>query len=350
MNSFTATNIRTGTAADLKTALVTGSTGLLGHAVCCALRDDGWRIALSGRNEVALKKLARTLGDDAIPLPCDLSLPEAGASLAHDASEAMGAPHLFIHLASLPVKPVNFLESASDLDQQIAVNAKAFLQISAALLPEMLRTQTGVIISMLSKAMLPPTPPGWQAYTIAKAAQAQAAAEITARYSEAGIRVFGIIPGIIAGETGLPGAAPISDVEKLGTPIPATRIADTIIDLINNDTSPTVTAISINENAETTGFLGFSFNQEAVPELVMPQSDTLNIRLAKIIQTVLKLPKETELTNAELGVLSGWDSLGHIKLIMEIESQFNIVFNTEESTNLTSFSSIRDALARRGIT
>ena len=350
MDSFTATNIRTGTAAELKTALVTGATGLLGHAVCRALCDDGWRIALSGRKVDVLKKLALTLGSDAIPLPYDLSLPDAGARLARDASEAIGAPHLFIHLASLPVKPVTLLETAPDLDQQIAVNAKAFLQISAALLPEMLRTQTGIIISMLSKAMLPPTPPGWQAYTMAKAAQAQAAAEITARYGEAGIRVFGIIPDIIASETDLPGAAPISNIEKLGTPIPAVRVANTIIDVINNTTSPIATAISITENTETKGSLGFSFTKKAASAVVTPQSNTLDIRLTKIIQTVLKLPKETELSDAELGVLPGWDSLGHIKLIMEIESQFDVAFNAEESTNIISFSSIRDALARRGIT
>lgn len=44
-----------------------------------------------------------------------------------------------------------------------------------------------------------------------------------------------------------------------------------------------------------------------------------------------------------------WDSLGHITLIIELESAFGVSFAPEESMGLTSVGAIKDALASRGV-
>jgi len=42
--------------------------------------------------------------------------------------------------------------------------------------------------------------------------------------------------------------------------------------------------------------------------------------------------------------VTGWDSLGHLKLIMELEAKFGIIFTTEEIPTLTTVDIICDTI------
>ena len=44
-----------------------------------------------------------------------------------------------------------------------------------------------------------------------------------------------------------------------------------------------------------------------------------------------------------------WDSLGHITLIIELESQYGISFAPDEAIGLTTVGAIKGALSTRGI-
>jgi len=44
-----------------------------------------------------------------------------------------------------------------------------------------------------------------------------------------------------------------------------------------------------------------------------------------------------------------WDSLGHVTLIMELESRYGVSFSTEEALALTSVGTLKRTLAERGI-
>jgi acyl carrier protein len=48
--------------------------------------------------------------------------------------------------------------------------------------------------------------------------------------------------------------------------------------------------------------------------------------------------------------LPEWDSLGHITLVLELETRFGIALSAEEALALTSIGAIKRALAERGIT
>lgn len=74
----------------------------------------------------------------------------------------------------------------------------------------------------------------------------------------------------------------------------------------------------------------------------------LNPRLINIAAGVLDVP-ETSLT-AETGVgdLDAWDSLGHLRLMMELEHEFNIHFSTEQIRMLISLARIQNALLSAG--
>lgn len=74
----------------------------------------------------------------------------------------------------------------------------------------------------------------------------------------------------------------------------------------------------------------------------------LNPRLINVAARVLDVP-ETSLT-AETGVgdFDAWDSLGHLRLMMEIEHEFTIRFSTEQIRMLISLARIQNALLSAG--
>lgn len=346
------TNLKVGGAAELQTALITGASGLLGHAISQGLTDAGWRLALAGQNISALNDLSDSLSGESHVVAGDLAIAGEGTRIAENAAERLGSIHLFLHLASPPVLPTGLLTPPQDLEQQLAVNVRAFLEMSATLLPEMLKTQTGTIISLLSQALLPPPPHGWQSYTIAKAGLAQAAAEIAAAYGQAGIRVLGVLPGLIAAEKGRQGAAPTSNRENLGAALAANDVAERIIRAIGDENFSSGMALSITPTGISTGHLALSLkqpNDESNQGDGVTESNERDRRLSNLMQQIFNLSDDVCVEDGQLGVLPGWDSLGHIKLIMEIEAVFDVSFDAEESSEITTYNHINNALKRRGI-
>lgn len=53
-----------------------------------------------------------------------------------------------------------------------------------------------------------------------------------------------------------------------------------------------------------------------------------------------------ELTSPE--TLPEWDSLGHVTLIIELESAYDVSFSPEETMTMTSVGAIKQALQSRG--
>jgi len=70
----------------------------------------------------------------------------------------------------------------------------------------------------------------------------------------------------------------------------------------------------------------------------------------KIIQALKKtfpkskIPKEIE--NLKIGDLKGWDSLGHVNLILEIEKIFKFKFGTKMFLSLQSIKKIKKNLPK----
>jgi acyl carrier protein len=59
-------------------------------------------------------------------------------------------------------------------------------------------------------------------------------------------------------------------------------------------------------------------------------------RYAESFLSVLDIP-EKELVAAKYQSTPGWDSMGHIRLIFAIETEFNIKFTTEEIVSFKTF-------------
>jgi acyl carrier protein len=47
--------------------------------------------------------------------------------------------------------------------------------------------------------------------------------------------------------------------------------------------------------------------------------------------------------------LQAWDSMGHMTLIMELESSFGVSLSMDEALTMTNVSAIKEVLERRGV-
>lgn len=62
------------------------------------------------------------------------------------------------------------------------------------------------------------------------------------------------------------------------------------------------------------------------------------------IASTFQLTIEDVPTEAKQGELQGWDSLGQLNLIMELESRFNVSFTTDQVLAMRSVMAIVDIL------
>jgi uncharacterized protein len=135
-------------------ALVTGATGGIGGAIARALHAGGATVVLSGRREELLEQLRSELGERAEVAPADLAQPGGPAALA----EAAGAVDVLVANAALPASGRVEDFGPEEIDRSIAVNLRAPIQLTRALLPGMLDRGRGhvVLVSSLSGKVASP--------------------------------------------------------------------------------------------------------------------------------------------------------------------------------------------------
>ncbi|MCA1711606.1 MAG: SDR family NAD(P)-dependent oxidoreductase [Actinobacteria bacterium] len=129
-----------------RTALVTGATGGLGHAIVRALHREGTRLVLTGRRTDVLEPLAAEVGGTA--LPCDLADPaDVDRLLA-----GCGDIDVLVANAALPASGRLEAFTAGDVAAALDVNLRAPMVMTRALLDGWVARGSGhaVYISSLS--------------------------------------------------------------------------------------------------------------------------------------------------------------------------------------------------------
>jgi uncharacterized protein len=130
-----------------KTVLLTGASTGLGPHIARRLHREGVRFVLSARNEEALTKLAKELGDARVVV-ADLSKPGEPSRLAKEAGEV----HVLISNAGVPASGRLVTFKVEHLDRAIAVNLRAGMVLARELAPAMIERKAGHMVFMASVA------------------------------------------------------------------------------------------------------------------------------------------------------------------------------------------------------
>ena len=136
-----------------RTAVVTGASRGIGLAVASALASAGWRVAMIARGEAALAEAARSVGENALPVRCDVR--DAGAlreTVDLVRQEFGGAPDVLVNSAGVFALAPAHATEPEQFEQAIEANLTAPFRLVRAFLPAMRERGSGHVVSIGSIA------------------------------------------------------------------------------------------------------------------------------------------------------------------------------------------------------
>jgi uncharacterized protein len=182
----------------LGTALVTGASGGIGEAYARRLAAEGMDLMLVARSSDKLTKLAKTLrkscGVRVEVLVADLSQPDSGPRLREAADGFEMKIDLLINNAGFGMVGSFHKLDGSRMQEMIALNIAAVVDVTQAFLPGMLAQSRGAIVNLASMAAFQPTP-FMTAYGATKAFVLSFSEGLWGEYRKRGIRVLAVCPG-----------------------------------------------------------------------------------------------------------------------------------------------------------
>lgn len=178
-----------------KAALVTGGARRIGRAICLALHQAGYAVAIhagrSGDAAQALRDEIVRAGGRAAVVRADLADHAAVAGLVTAARGALGPLSLLVNnAASFEPDEIGALDAAR-FDAQMAVNLRAPLFLSEAFAAQ--ASDEAAIVNLLDQRVFKPTP-HFVSYTLAKSAL-HAATRMLAQALAPKVRVNAVAPG-----------------------------------------------------------------------------------------------------------------------------------------------------------
>lgn len=323
-------------------ALVTGATGAIGGAVCRLLADKGWKLVAlvrEGSKIAAFERECRKSGVELIPLVASL-----------DSADERAACVAALH--SLP--PVTALVHAASpaIDAPLAalteVNYGALRELSETVLPGMLRRQAGRIVFVGTSAIELPTV-GWDHYVAAKTAAANYIRALDQRYAAFGIRATVVAPGYVL----TPFSANVRPRDAVG--LLAEEVAELIAAELEAADDDTGGFVWLEPDLIRRGRFGFHAGRDvgtpsesnvapepptATPAAATAAGDEAS-GLDELVRRFFRMPAHESLSEAGLDRTPGWDSLGHLQLLLHVESKLGVAFTSDELSRTQRFVELR---------
>lgn len=178
-------------------ALITGAAGGMGAAISKALIETGYAVILVDRDERKLAELARNLGGRTTSLVVDITDGMSVEAMLGRIPEVFRPIDILINNAGHDIGGRKRFDegAADDWAAIVETNLIGLMRITRAILPDMVKRNTGDIVNMGSIAALRIVA-DMAPYNASKAGIHMLTDVIRAELSETGIRVMEIMPGL----------------------------------------------------------------------------------------------------------------------------------------------------------
>jgi 3-oxoacyl-[acyl-carrier protein] reductase len=209
-----------------KVALVTGGSKALGAAACRALAASGVAVAVSGRDEAALKDVTGSItaaGGQALAVPGDVTDPAAVQQIKERTEGKLGPVDILLPFAGGQGLPTPTTQLSLDrwravLDSDLT---SVYLTVTA-FLDGMIERGGGAIITMASTSGRAPGQAN-AAYAAAKAGVVMFSKHLALEFAPHGIRVNCLAPSAVLNKR-MQAAMTAGQIEQLGHTFPLGRI------------------------------------------------------------------------------------------------------------------------------
>ncbi|KAB8141356.1 SDR family oxidoreductase [Chloroflexia bacterium SDU3-3] len=183
-----------------KTALITGASSGIGMAFAHELAKRGMHVILAARSEEKLRELATQLSAQhkvqAIAVRADLSAEHGAARLAEELERRALVVDLLVNNAGLGGYGPFASISAERQHEQVMVNIAALVELTHALMPQLL-ARRGAVINVSSTASFQPVP-SMAVYAATKAFVTSFSVALAEEYRSEGLQVVALCPGATA--------------------------------------------------------------------------------------------------------------------------------------------------------
>jgi NAD(P)-dependent dehydrogenase (short-subunit alcohol dehydrogenase family) len=179
-----------------RTAVVTGASRGIGASIATALDGAGARVGLVARSAQDLEKVASGLRHDPVLIQADLGQPDAPATVAAAAQEALGPVDVLVNNAGAGVRTASTDLDGDTIDALLTLNVRNLLLLTTALLPAMVERGRGSIINVSSVSSQVGTPRR-SAYAASKGAVDAMTRSLAMEFGPHGVRVNAVAPGVI---------------------------------------------------------------------------------------------------------------------------------------------------------
>jgi uncharacterized protein len=180
------------------TALVTGASSGLGAAFADQLASRGANLVLVARSrdklELAAKELHAQYGVDVLAYDCDLSRPGAGVALAEWLSDDGVRVDTLINNAGVGTHGDLVAQDPDALTAQVRLNVVAVVDLTRALLPQLLSSERGALVNIASTSAYQPTP-SMSVYGASKAFVLSFTEALAYEHRHSGLRILAVSPG-----------------------------------------------------------------------------------------------------------------------------------------------------------
>jgi NADP-dependent 3-hydroxy acid dehydrogenase YdfG len=182
-----------------RSAVVTGASSGIGAATAKSLAREGCAVALVARREERLESLASEIDGETLVVPTDVTDEEAVAVMAEEVSASLDGVDLLVNNAGVARGgPVAETELA-ELRASLRVNLEGVMNVTHALLPTVLDSELGDVITVSSLSARYPQE-GGSTYTASKFGVNGFMRSLRKEMSEEPVRVTVVMPGPVVTE------------------------------------------------------------------------------------------------------------------------------------------------------
>jgi 3-oxoacyl-[acyl-carrier protein] reductase len=199
-----------------KVAIVTGASRGIGAAAAFVLAKAGAAVVLVARDGTRASQLAKEIvaaGGRATAVACDVADYGSVRTMVDETEQRLGGIDILVNNAGV-IEPIGALVQSDPAawGRSIEVNLVGAYHAARATLPRMVEAGKGTVINISSGAAHSPLE-GWSAYCSAKAGLAMLTSAIALECADAGVRVFGLAPGVI--DTDMQAAIRASGINRI---------------------------------------------------------------------------------------------------------------------------------------
>lgn len=333
-------------------ALVTGCDTPEGQSVAVALARAGYRICLLGSEGQAAFEPAQLPGHERLAheaVRADLSDARAVRAAALDAQSRLGHVTALVHVvlpsaAAVPSSAATHPGFDGErFARELAVGAGAFLGLAMSLLPGMLGSQTGCL-SVLGEAPAEGTPfvPDDFGVGASLGALLGAVRQLADHCDGTELRSVAFLTD--AGpRRAVNGAALTSLVAQLGPERASSLIRSGWFMRVGGAKRQGPIDLLRSPSAAPTAVV-----QSAAPIQngagASAQKDRLGEKLAHTFRAAFGLAAGVDVSNLAVGDVKRWDSLGHLKLMMEVEQALRVRLPADALSRIRSYRDLEKAV------